>query len=96
MGKLVKIKEASDILGVSIRILRGWDAKGIINTVRTPGGTRLFAVEDYLKSQEHAKTMYSLPEYSRPHADDSSFELVCHCGVHGRCLVNNGVQVSRL
>ena len=56
MGKLVKIKEASDILGVSIRILRGWDAKGIINTVRTPGGTRLFAVEDYLKSQEHAKT----------------------------------------
>ena len=56
MGKLIKIKEASEILGVTYRILRGWDAKGLIQTVRTPGGTRLFAVEDYLKSQEQAKT----------------------------------------
>ena len=47
----VKANVASAQLGVSIRILRIWDEKNLIRTVRTPGGTRLFDVAGYLAEQ---------------------------------------------
>src|SRR3989338_7679749 len=39
---LLKIGEAAKILGVSIDTLRRWEASGKIQTIRTPGGTRLY------------------------------------------------------
>src|SRR5581483_9306449 len=55
--KLVKIGEAAKILGVSIDTLRRWEAKGKIETVRTPGGTRLYSVGslDKVVSKKEAK-----------------------------------------
>ncbi len=44
---LVKIGQASKILGVSIDTLRRWEDQGKIQTIKTPGGTRLYSV-DYL------------------------------------------------
>ncbi|KAK3264482.1 hypothetical protein CYMTET_26782 [Cymbomonas tetramitiformis] len=44
----VKLKLATERLGVTGRVLRYWDAKGVIATVRTLGGTRLFDVDGYL------------------------------------------------
>src|SRR3989344_5010338 len=42
----LKISEAARILGVSIKTLRRWEALGKISSVRTPGGTRLYSLED--------------------------------------------------
>lgn len=49
---LVKAGAAAEQLGVSIRVLRSWDQKCLINTVRTPGGMRLFDVEGYLAKKK--------------------------------------------
>ena len=45
-------KQASEILGVHQRTLYNWDAKGIIDVIRTPGGKRLYNVEKFLKEKE--------------------------------------------
>jgi putative resolvase len=44
-------KEASEILGVHQRTLYLWDKKQLIETIRTPGGKRLYNVNKYL--EEH-------------------------------------------
>src|SRR5438067_8299398 len=50
--KYVGGKEASRILGVHQRTLYQWEEKGLIDTIRTPGGKRLYNVEKYLKEQQ--------------------------------------------
>jgi len=42
-------KEASKILGVHWQTLRNWDTSGRIDTIRTPGGKRLYNVKKYLE-----------------------------------------------
>jgi predicted site-specific integrase-resolvase len=44
-------KDASEILGVHQRTLYLWDKKQLIETIRTPGGKRLYNVNKYL--EEH-------------------------------------------
>ena len=51
MTQFVGGKEASKILGVRQRTLYGWDKKGIIETIRTPGGKRLYNVNKYMKAK---------------------------------------------
>ena len=51
MTQFVGGKEASKILGVHQRTLYGWDKKGIIETIRTPGGKRLYNVNEYMKAK---------------------------------------------
>jgi len=43
-------KEASEILGVHQRTLYQWEIKGYIETIRTPGGKRLYNVKKYLEN----------------------------------------------
>ncbi|EKD90891.1 MAG: hypothetical protein ACD_30C00072G0001, partial [uncultured bacterium] len=43
-SSLVKIGEASKLLGVSIDTLRRWEKKGWIKAVKTPGGTRFYDI----------------------------------------------------
>ena len=45
--------EATEILGVHQRTLYNWDSKGIIETIRTPGGKRLYNVEKFLKEKKN-------------------------------------------
>jgi putative resolvase len=40
MDKLMTMKEAKELLGVSTKTIQNWDKAGIINVVRTPGGRR--------------------------------------------------------
>ena len=47
--KFVGGKKASEIIGVHQRTLYLWDEKGLIETIRTVGGKRLYNVEKYLK-----------------------------------------------
>jgi predicted site-specific integrase-resolvase len=44
-------KQASEIIGVHQRTLYQWDEKGLIETIRTPGGKRLYNVEKYLEEK---------------------------------------------
>lgn len=49
-------KKASQILGVHQRTLYNWEEKKIIDTIRTPGGKRMYNVEKYLQTLEHNKS----------------------------------------
>lgn len=49
-------KEASSILGVHQRTLYQWETKKLIDTIRTPGGKRLYNVQKYInENQEYIK-----------------------------------------
>lgn len=49
--KFVGGKKASEIIGVHQRTLYLWEEKGLIETIRTVGGKRLYNVEKYLKEK---------------------------------------------
>jgi len=52
MENYVSGKKASDILGVHQRTLYQWDNKKLIETIRTPGGKRLYNVKKYLENKD--------------------------------------------
>jgi excisionase family DNA binding protein len=45
-------KQAAEKLGVHQRTLYQWEEKGKIETIRTPGGKRLYNVNKYIKEQQ--------------------------------------------
>ena len=51
MEKFKSGKIASELLGVHQRTLHYWDKHGKIETIRTPGGKRMYNVDKYL--EEH-------------------------------------------
>jgi len=53
MSKYISGKKASEILKVHQRTLHNWDRKGIIETIRSPGGRRLYNVNKYLAEYEN-------------------------------------------
>ncbi|XWV26702.1 putative resolvase [Tupanvirus soda lake] len=52
MSKYITGKKASEMLKVHQRTLHNWDRKGIIDTIRGPGGRRLYNVKKYLEEYE--------------------------------------------
>ena len=52
MEEFLPSKKVCEILGVHPRSLYVWEAKKIIETIRTPGGKRLYNVKKYLLEQE--------------------------------------------
>jgi len=50
-NKFVGGKKVSKIVGVHQRTLYLWEEKGVIETIRTPGGKRLYNVEKYLNEK---------------------------------------------
>jgi len=54
--KYVGGKEASKILGVHQRTLYQWESKNLIETIRTPGGKRLYNVSKYLEEHSDLKS----------------------------------------
>ena len=55
MNNYIKGKDAASTLGVHQRTLYLWEEKGIIETIRTPGGQRLYNVEKFLEERDKAK-----------------------------------------
>ena len=49
MSKFVNTKIAKQILGVHVQTLYNWEKKGIIETIRTPGGQRRYNVKNIQK-----------------------------------------------
>jgi len=52
MRKYVTGKKAVEILGVHQQTLYNWEKQGLIKTIRTNGGKRLYDVESYLNDKE--------------------------------------------
>ena len=48
MSKLIGVKEAAELLGVSTKTIRRWEADGKIHSIRTEGGHRRFNVSNLL------------------------------------------------
>lgn len=46
MTSLLRLSEATNLLGVTPRTLRAWDAAGTIHTIRSPGGHRLVPMSE--------------------------------------------------
>lgn len=51
--KYVGGKQASILLGVHQRTLYLWEEKGLIETIRTPGGKRLYNVSKFIKDKKN-------------------------------------------
>jgi len=63
-------KEASRILGVHYQTLYNYERKGLIETIRTPGGKRLYNVEKYLNS--NTKNIININQIKKK---------ICYCRV---------------
>jgi DNA-binding transcriptional MerR regulator len=55
MEEYLSGSKASKILGVHQRTSHNWDEQKIIETIRTPGGKRLYNVKKYLANIEKNK-----------------------------------------
>jgi putative resolvase len=73
----VNTKTAKNILGVHVLTLHNWEKKGYIETIRTPGGHRLYNVEKYLKN----KSEINLPSEIEENIDDKTKENICYIRV---------------
>ena len=54
--KYVPTREATRRLGVTDETLRSWDKQGKINTIRTPGGQRMYDVDSFLADAERSSS----------------------------------------
>jgi putative resolvase len=52
MENYVPGKKACELLGVHQMTLRNWDKRNLIETIRTPGGKRMYNVKKYLENKE--------------------------------------------
>ena len=66
MNTLITIREASDLLGVSIKTLRRWEQQGKIAPIRTRGGHRRFRPEDLLQSGQATPLIIGYARVNRP------------------------------
>jgi predicted site-specific integrase-resolvase len=55
MNQYIGGKQASKELGVHPRTLYIWEEKGVLETIRTPGGKRLYNVKKFLDEHVHEK-----------------------------------------
>ena len=66
MNAFITIREASDLLGVSIKTLRRWEQQGKIVSIRTRGGHRRFRPEDLLQSGQATPLIIGYARVNRP------------------------------
>ena len=60
MEEYVSGQKASELLGVHQRTLYQWDKKKWIETIRTPGGKRLYNVKKYLESNNKNESNFKV------------------------------------
>ena len=61
----ISCKKARELLGISTSTLRRYDTNGTIETIRTPGNTRLYNVQKFI----------------RTHGNYKAGERICYCRV---------------
>lgn len=84
MNTLITIREASDLLGVSVKTLRRWEEQGKISSIRTPGGHRRFRRQDLLQSGQATPSIIGYARVNRPEQKPQldtqikALEYFCH------------------
>ncbi|MFM7277459.1 MAG: IS607 family transposase [Microcystis aeruginosa] len=84
MNTLITIREASDLLGVSVKTLRRWEQQGKISSIRTPGGHRRFRRQDLLQSGQATPSIIGYARVNRPEQKPQldtqikALEYFCH------------------
>lgn len=51
MNQYVTPQTARQTLGVSDHALKNWDSQGLIKTIKTPGGRRLYDISSFATKQ---------------------------------------------
>lgn len=74
-GQYVPYHTAKEQLGITIYTLRRWADEGLIPSIRTPGGQRLYGVKQFLKQQDN----YEEPEK----------QSICYCRVSSQGQKND-------
>jgi excisionase family DNA binding protein len=104
MNNLITIREASDLLGVSIKTLRRWEQQGKIAPIRTRGGHRRFRPEDLLQSGQATPLIIGYARVNRPEQkpqlDTQIKALEDFCNQQGQPFeiltdIGNGVSYNR-
>lgn len=54
-GPFIPYHTAKEQLGISVQTLRKWADEGLIPSIRTPGGQRLYGVQQYLGTTKEGK-----------------------------------------
>ena len=54
--RLLSLRKAAELLGVSVSALRRWDKSKHLTAVRTPGGHRRYRLSDIEKFQSPTKS----------------------------------------
>src|SRR3989344_8708198 len=78
-NSLVKIGQASQILGISIDTIRRWEKKGFVSPLKSLGGTRLYDLEQLrgidVSDLKHKKVQTIQPSVTRGDSDEGSRRL---------------------
>ena len=98
-----KISEACDIIGVKPGILRQWDARGLIKTIRTPGGMRLFDISTInpsitiKKTNERSVVLYSRVSSAKQkeYIRDSLLDKYTGCKINNISDIGSGINFKR-
>lgn len=73
--KYIGGKEASRVLGVHQRTLYQWEEKGFIETIRTPGGKRMYNVEKYIREHKNADKLNNYDELDELDETDEKLNI---------------------
>jgi putative resolvase len=104
MNTLITIREASDLLGVSIKTLRRWEKQGKISSIRTYGGHRRFRRGDILQPVQGTGATIGYARVNRPEQkpqlDTQIKALEDFCNQQGQPFeilsdIGNGVSYNR-
>lgn len=82
----VSPKKASEILGVHWLTLKNWESKGYIDSIRTPGGKRMYNVNKYLNQHQ---TNNKLNNIKHKNDKEDGTLNICYCRVSSRNQIND-------
>jgi putative resolvase len=82
----VSPKKASEILGVHWLTLKNWESKGYIDSIRTPGGKRMYNVNKYLNQHQ---TNNKLNNIRHKNNKEDGMLNICYCRVSSRNQIND-------
>jgi excisionase family DNA binding protein len=87
MSNLISVKEAAELLGVSTKTIRRWEADGKIKAVRTLGGHRRFDITTLLGNKNDAVlTLAYARVSSKDQKEDLNRQIMVlesYCASHG-------------
>ncbi len=87
MNKLLSIRQAAELLGVSTKTIRRWEQEGKIKATRTIGGHRRFNISELLGSQRDAQLTIAYVRGSQNRSPEQVANQISmvqsYCAEHG-------------